>query len=142
MKSDRDGVCVRVSPKGKITDSLRYYYNVKQTTADIGTYPLMTLEEARTENQRLRKKLEQRHDPKGVRQLERQAMIAAKSLEGLYDLGTKAIASKTRKAILKSGGAFLKSGGALKFMYSEKEALATCLPIRSAFIHGLSYLSG
>jgi len=57
VKSDRDGVCVRVSPKGKITYSLRYYYNGKQTTADIGTYLLMTLKEARTENQRLRKKL-------------------------------------------------------------------------------------
>jgi hypothetical protein len=51
-------VCVRVSPKGKITYSLRDYYNGKQTTADIGTYPLMTLKKARAENQRLRKKLE------------------------------------------------------------------------------------
>lgn len=97
MKSDRDGVCVRVSPKGKITDSLRYYYNGKQTTADIGTYPLMTLKEARTENQRLRKKLEQRHDPKVVRQLERQAMIAAKSLEGLFDLWYESYCIKNQK---------------------------------------------
>ena len=43
--------------------------------------------------------------------------------KGYLTFGTKAIASKTRKTILKSGGAFLKSGGALKFMYSEKEAL-------------------
>ncbi|MEH6912384.1 MAG: Arm DNA-binding domain-containing protein [Oceanicoccus sp.] len=105
MKSDRDGVCVRVSPKGKITYSLRYYYNGKQTTADIGTYPLMTLKEARTENQRLRKKLEQGHDPKVVRQLERQAIIAAKSLEGLFDLWYKSYCVKTRKAILKSSAA-------------------------------------
>ena len=97
VKSDRDGVCVRVSPKGKITDSLRYYYNGKQTTADIGTYPLMTLKEARTENQRLRKKLEQRHDPKVVRQLERQAMIAAKSLEGLFDLWYESYCIKNKK---------------------------------------------
>ena len=97
VKSDRDGVCVRVSPKGKITYSLRYYYNGKQTTADIGTYPLMTLKEARTENQRLRKKLEQGHDPKVVRQLERQAMIAAKSLEGLFDLWYESYCIKNKK---------------------------------------------
>ena len=97
VKSDRDGVCVRVSPKGKITYSLRYYYNGKQTTADIGTYPLMTLKEARTENQRLRKKLEQGHDPKVVRQLERQAMIAAKSLEGLFELWYESYCIKNKK---------------------------------------------
>ena len=97
VKSDRDGVCVRVSPKGKITYSLRYYYNGKQTTADIGTYPLMTLKEARTENQRLRKKLEQGHDPKVVRQLERQAIIAAKSLEGLFDLWYESYCIKNKK---------------------------------------------
>lgn len=97
VKSDRDGVCVRVSPKGKITYSLRYYYNGKQTTADIGTYPLMSLKEARAENQRLRKKLEQGHDPKVVRQLERQAMIAAKSLEGLFDLWYESYCIKNKK---------------------------------------------
>lgn len=97
VKSDRDGVCVRVSPKGKITYSLRYYYNGKQTTADIGTYPLMTLKEARAENQRLRKKLEQGHDPKVVRQLEMQAIVAAKSLEGLFDLWYESYCVKNKK---------------------------------------------
>jgi integrase len=97
VKSDRDGVCVRVSPKGKITYSLRYYYNGKQTTADIGTYPLLSLKEARTENQRLRKKLEQGHDPKVVRQLEMQAIVAAKSLEGLFDLWYESYCVKNKK---------------------------------------------
>lgn len=97
VKSDRDGVCVRVSPKGKITYSLRYYYNGKQTTVDIGSYPLLSLKEARAENQRLRKKLEQGHDPKVVRQLEMQAIVAAKSLEGLFDLWYESYCVKNKK---------------------------------------------
>jgi len=74
VKTDRDGLGVRVSPKGKITYCLRYYFNNKQTTSDIGTYPLMSLKEAREENRRLRKKLERGHNPKVVRQLEKQAI--------------------------------------------------------------------
>lgn len=66
----------RVSPKGKFTYSLRYYDDGKQTRADIGTYPLVTLKEARAEVLRLKKKLEEGHDPKFVRQLEKQAINA------------------------------------------------------------------
>jgi len=97
VKSDRDGVCVRVSPKGKITYSLRYYYNGKQTTSDVGTYPLMSLKEARAECQRLRKKLEQGHDPKVVRQLEKQSILEAKTLEGLFDLWYESYCIKNKK---------------------------------------------
>ena len=90
-------VCVRVSPKGKTTYSLRYYYNGKQTIVDIGSYPLLSLKEARAENQRLRKKLEQGHDPKVVRQLEMQTIVAAKSLEGLFDLWYENYCVKNKK---------------------------------------------
>lgn len=60
-KTDWDGLVVRVSPKGKITYSLRYYYNNKQTRMDLGSYPLLSIKEARSEMPRLRKKLEQGH---------------------------------------------------------------------------------
>ncbi|MGS2723802.1 tyrosine-type recombinase/integrase [Porticoccus sp. GXU_MW_L64] len=86
IKSDRDGLNARVSPKGKITFMMRYYYDNARKEYDIGTYPLLSLKEAREENQRLRKKLERGFDPKVVRQLEKQAIIAAKSLEGLFDV--------------------------------------------------------
>ncbi|MCP3661388.1 MAG: DUF4102 domain-containing protein [Gammaproteobacteria bacterium] len=76
-KTDRDGLLVRVSPKGKITYGLRYYYNNKQIRIDIGSYPLLSIKEARVETLRFRKKLEQGHNPIVVRQLERQAIIAA-----------------------------------------------------------------
>jgi len=97
IKVDRDGLNARLSPKGKITYMLRYYYNNNRHDLDIGTYPLMSLKEARAEVTRLRKKLEQGHNPKVVRQLERQAIIAAKSLQALFDLWYETYCIKNRK---------------------------------------------
>lgn len=97
IKTDRDGLNARVSPKGKITFMMRYYYNNARKDFDIGTYPLMSLKEAREENQRLRKKLERGHDPKVVRQLEKQSIIAAKSLIALFDLWYEAYCVKNKK---------------------------------------------
>tara|TARA_R110002110_G_C13470513_1_gene720771 strand:- start:5091 stop:6356 length:1266 start_codon:yes stop_codon:yes gene_type:complete len=97
VKADREGLGARVSPKGKITFNLRYYYNNKQTGLDIGTYPLMSLKEARAEVIRLRKELEKGHDPKVVRQLERQAIMAAKSLQNLFDLWYETYCVKNKK---------------------------------------------
>lgn len=97
IKTDRDGLNARVSPKGKITFMMRYYYNNLRKDFDIGSYPLMSLKEARDENQRLRKKLEQGYDPKVTRQLERQTIIAAKSLQGLFELWYDAYCVKNKK---------------------------------------------
>ncbi|WP_017444659.1 Arm DNA-binding domain-containing protein [Gayadomonas joobiniege] len=47
VKADRDGLCVRVSPKGKVTYSLRYSYAGGRKRVDLGSYPLMSLKEAR-----------------------------------------------------------------------------------------------
>lgn len=65
---------------------MRYYYNDSQKRFDLGTYPLMTLTEARAEDLRLRKKLEQGYASSVVSKLEKQAIIAAKSFEGLFAL--------------------------------------------------------
>lgn len=97
IKADRDGLNARVSPKGKITFMLRYYYNSSRKDLDIGTYPLMSLKEARLEVTRLRKQLEQGHDPKVVRLLEKQKIIAAKSLEALFSLWYEAYCVKNKK---------------------------------------------
>lgn len=97
VKSDRDGLSARVSPKGKITYAIRYYYNSARKRLDLGSYPLMSLKEARVEAVRFRKKLEQGHDPKVVRLLERQAIIAAKSLSGLFDLWYETYCVKNKK---------------------------------------------
>jgi len=97
VKTDRDGLSVRVSPKGKITYALRYYYNNTRKRLDFGSYPLMSLKEARAETIRWRKTLEQGNDPKVVRQLERQAIIAAKSLQALFDLWYESYCIKNKK---------------------------------------------
>ncbi|MFA0813906.1 tyrosine-type recombinase/integrase [Microbulbifer epialgicus] len=83
-KADRDGLSVRVTPQGKITFQLRYRYEGKPARVDLGSYPLMTLKNARSEGLRLKGKLEQGYDPRVVKQLEKQAIINADSLEELF----------------------------------------------------------
>lgn len=83
-KADRDGLSVRVTPKGKITFQLRFRYDARPCRLDLGTYPLMSLKDARAESQRLRAQLEQGHDPRVVRQLEKQAILQADSVESLF----------------------------------------------------------
>lgn len=83
-KADRDGLSVRVTPKGKITFQLRFRYDSRPCRLDLGTYPLMSLKDARTEAQRLRAQLEQGHDPRVVKQLEKQVILQADSVESLF----------------------------------------------------------
>ncbi|WP_444923432.1 tyrosine-type recombinase/integrase [Microbulbifer sp. DLAB2-AF] len=83
-KADRDGLSVRVTPQGKITFQLRYRYDGKAARVDLGSYPLMTLKNARSEGLRLKGKLEQGYDPRVVKQLEKQAILNADSLEELF----------------------------------------------------------
>lgn len=47
--NDRDGLSVRISPKGKIVFQMRYRFNNASKRMDIGTYPMMSLKEARAE---------------------------------------------------------------------------------------------
>ena len=84
IKTDRDGLGARVSPKGKITFQIRYRYAGNEKRVDLGTYPLIGLKAARAESDRLRAELEQGHDPKMVRLLEKQAIIDAESFEDLF----------------------------------------------------------
>lgn len=83
-RSDRDGLGVRITPNGKITYQLRYRYDGGAKRLDLGTYPLLPLKDARAEAQRLKAQLEQGHDPKIVRLLERQAILEADSIESLF----------------------------------------------------------
>ena len=66
-RGDREGLGVRMTPKGKITFQIRYRYEGKPKRLDLGSYPLMSLKEARAEAQRLRARHEQGHDPQIVR---------------------------------------------------------------------------
>ena len=83
-KTDRDGLSARLSPKGKVTYTLRYQYFGKAGRVDVGSYPLMSLKEARVEIQRLKKKLEQGYDPKVIRLVEKQTIAGASTLNKLF----------------------------------------------------------
>jgi integrase len=96
-KTDRDGLSARISPKGKVTFQMRYLYDSDARRLDLGSYPLMSLKEARTEAQRLRAQLEQGHDPKTVRLLEKQAILKADSVESLYRQWHKTYCEKNKK---------------------------------------------
>jgi integrase len=99
VKTDRDGLGARVSPKGKITFQLRYYYNGSDEAkrVDLGSYPLMSLQEAREETQRLRKQLENGHDPRIVLQTEEVAIVTAEPLEGLFRKWYESYCKKKKK---------------------------------------------
>ncbi|AMO55677.1 integrase [Endozoicomonas montiporae] len=104
--ADRDGLSVRVTPQGKIVFQIRYRYAGKPKRLDIGSYPLITLKEAREENTRLRRKLEQGHDPAVVRQLEKQAIITATTLENLYRLWYKSYCKKSKQSHIEINRSF------------------------------------
>lgn len=96
-RGDREGLGVRITPRGKITFQLRYRYDGKPRRLDLGSYPLMSLKEARAEAQRLRARHEQGHDPQIVRCLEKQAIIKADSIESLFRQWYEAYCKKNKK---------------------------------------------
>lgn len=95
--ADRDGTSVRVTPKGKIVFQLRYRYDGQLKRLDLGSYPALNLKAARTESQRLKAQLEQGHDPKIVRALEKQAIIEADSVEALFRQWYESYCKKNKK---------------------------------------------
>ena len=97
-KADRDAMSVRVSAKGKIVYQLRYRWEGKAARLDIGSYPLMSLKDARIESQRLRAILEQGKNPKVERMVERQTFIDADTLESLFNKWYDSYCIKNKKS--------------------------------------------
>lgn len=83
-KTDRDGLSVRVSKKGKITFQMRFRYGGKAARVDLGTYPLLSLKDARVEVLALRAKLEKGHDPRVVKYLNKTAIQTAHTVKSLF----------------------------------------------------------
>lgn len=83
-KADRDGLSVRVSPKGKITFQIRYRYVGKASRVDLGSYPSLGLKDARIECARLRAELEKGYNPKVVKVTEKNAIITAITVSKLF----------------------------------------------------------
>ena len=85
------GNLVRVSPKGKITFQLRFRYDGKPARLDMGTYPALSLKDAREERDRMRGQLEKGYDPRIVRHTEKKAIIEAPTLEDVSPSGITAM---------------------------------------------------
>ncbi len=58
-KTDRDGLSIRVSRKGKVVFQLRYMFGGKQRRVDVGIYPSLGLKDARDEVLKIRRALEE-----------------------------------------------------------------------------------
>lgn len=96
--ADRDGMSVRVSPKGKIVFQYRYRYNGKACRLDLGSYPLISLKQARTELLRYKAALEQGHDPRHVKQLELSSIQSSKTVQELFMLWYDDYCSKRKSS--------------------------------------------
>jgi len=96
-KTDRDGLSVRATAKGKLVFQMRYRYNGKAKRLDIGTYPFISLKEARQENQRLKAQLEKGHDPKNIRILEKQTNIEVETFEEFFRTWYEKFCKKNKK---------------------------------------------
>ncbi|MFS1563095.1 MAG: Arm DNA-binding domain-containing protein, partial [Candidatus Arsenophonus phytopathogenicus] len=82
-KSDREGLSVRVTPKGKVIFQYRYRWQGKGDRIDIGTYPAMSLKDARDSALFYRRELEQHRDPKVVKRTRKQQSIYAHTVESV-----------------------------------------------------------
>lgn len=104
-KADADGLSVRVTTAGKIVFQSRYRYAGKPARLDLGTYPLLSLREARLEHVRMKAALEQGHDPRVVKLLEKSKIADQLTNEKLY----REWHSKYAVENLKQAGDYLRS---------------------------------
>ncbi|WGM00551.1 tyrosine-type recombinase/integrase [Arsenophonus nasoniae] len=82
-KSDREGLSVRVTPKGKVIFQYRYRWQGKGDRIDIGTYPAISLKDARDSALFYRGELEQHRNPKVVKRTRKQQSIDAQTVESV-----------------------------------------------------------
>ncbi|ORT50715.1 hypothetical protein ST37_08330 [Vibrio sp. qd031] len=79
--ADRDGLTVFHRPTGKLSFVLRYQYNGKAKELSFGVYPIVGLAEARAEAIKCQKMLADGHDPKVIKKLGKEKILAAVSVE-------------------------------------------------------------
>jgi len=83
-RSDRDGLSVRVSPKGKLTFQVRYRYAGRAQRIDIGAYPIMSLKRAREEALRIHGMIQDGKDPKLAKERDRGKLAEVITVEELF----------------------------------------------------------
>lgn len=76
-KPDRDAMSVRVTPKGKITFQIRFRHEGRHARIDIGSYPAVSLKDARERAVQIKGLIEQGIDPRVERQLQKHQATAA-----------------------------------------------------------------
>ncbi|WP_111861168.1 tyrosine-type recombinase/integrase [Acinetobacter sp. CFCC 10889] len=84
IETDQDGLSVRVTPKGKITFQMRYRYAGKQVRLDLGSYPNISLKDARAELQKMKAVLETGYDPRVHKKIEIHKITEAVTFEELF----------------------------------------------------------
>lgn len=82
--ADRDSMSVRISPKGKIVFQLRYRFAGKAERLDLGTYPHISLKDARIKASEMRTLLDQGQNPKIEIRVQQQKYIDASTLNEVF----------------------------------------------------------
>lgn len=83
--ADRDSMSVRISPKGKIVFQLRYRFAGKGERLDLGTYPHLSLKDARSKVSEMRSLLDKGMNPKVEIRVQQQKYIDATTLKEVFD---------------------------------------------------------
>ena len=90
--ADRDSMSVRISPKGKIVFQLRYRFAGKAERLDLGTYPHMSLKDARMKAGEMRSLLDKGMNPKVEVRVQQQNTLMPAHLKKFLMTGMKVIA--------------------------------------------------
>ncbi|MDQ9987712.1 Arm DNA-binding domain-containing protein, partial [Acinetobacter baumannii] len=83
--ADRDAMSVRISPKGKVVFQLRYRFAGKAERLDLGTYPHLSLKDARIKASEMRSLLDKGQNPKVEERVKQQKYIEASTLKEVFD---------------------------------------------------------
>lgn len=82
--ADRDSMSVRLSAKGKIVFQLRYRFAGKAERLDLGTYPHLSLKDARIKSSEMRALLDKGQNPKIELRVQQQKYIDATTLKEVF----------------------------------------------------------
>lgn len=82
--ADRDSMSVRLSAKGKIVFQLRYRFAGKVERLDLGTYPHLSLKDARIKSSEMRALLDKGQNPKIELRVQQQKYIDATTLKEVF----------------------------------------------------------
>lgn len=94
--ADRDGLTIYHRKTGTLSFVFRYRYNGKPQDLALGSYPLMTLSEAREQTLECRKALASGHDPKLEKQLKKEKILQAVTVKEALDYWLDNYAAKHR----------------------------------------------